>query len=263
MCGIVGTIGYDTDRYVKIMNNFQIHRGPDDEGIYFDRDNNVCIGMRRLSIMDLQNGHQPMHNEDETVFVVFNGEIFNANALRKELVADGHYFYTENSDTEVLVHLYEKYGINMLQQLNGMFAFIIWDENKKNVFAARDYAGNKPLYYAQVDQKLIFASELKCITETCLIDETLNMSSVSQYLSLQFIPAPNTIFNEINKLPAASYLLYDLNTSQIKMNKFWYPTFKELDFAEREINDYIRSEFETAVNRWRIRDVPVATTHTH
>ncbi len=258
MCGIVGTIGYNTDEYVKVMNRCQLHRGPDEGDTYFDVYNQVCIGMRRLSIVDLQSGHQPMTNEDGTVYVVFNGEIFYAPVLRKELVASGHQFYTKNSDTEVLVHLYEQYGVRMLSKLNGMFAFIILDQKEKKVFAARDYAGMKPLYYAIQGDKLIFSSELKCILETGLIEETLNMNSVYHYLSLQFIPAPDTIFNEINKLPAAGYLLFDLETKGVTTRKYWHPNFST-EFSEKtDWQDYILENFQSAVDRWSISDVPIA-----
>lgn len=259
MCGIVGTIGYATDQYVEIMNQCQIHRGPDEGGIFFDNVNNVCIGMRRLSIIDLQNGHQPMTNEDGSVHIVFNGEIFNAGDLRKELEGFGHKFYTKNSDTEVLIHLYEQYGIEMLDRLNGMFAFLILDQREKKVLAARDYAGMKPLYYAIQDDKILFSSEMKSILETGLIDETLNMESVYRFLSLQFIPAPATIFNEVNKLPAAGYLLYDLKTKEIKKGKYWYPTFKNNVDKEKDIKECISEHFEKAVNRWKISDVPIAS----
>lgn len=259
MCGIVGTIGYDTDKYVNFMNECQLHRGPDEGGSYFDTENNVCIGMRRLSIIDLQSGHQPMTNEDGSVHIVFNGEIFNAESLRKELIRFGHRFYTRNSDTEVLVHMYEQYGTEMLSRLNGMFAFLILDQREKKVFAARDYAGMKPLYYAVQGDKLIFSSELKCILETGLIDETLNMNSVYRFLSLQFISAPDTIFQEVNKLPAASYLLYDLTNRQITMRKYWYPSFEPMDIRGRDLKEYIREHFQNAVNRWKISDVPIAS----
>ena len=259
MCGIVGTIGFNTDKYVKIMNDCQIHRGPDDVGSYFDAQSQVCIGMRRLSIMDLQNGHQPMHNEDNTVYIVFNGEIFNAEELKEELIASGHVFYTKNSDTEVLIHLYEQYGTTMLNQLNGMFAFIIWDQKQKKIFAARDYAGNKPLYYARIENKFLFSSELKCINKTCLINETINMDSVSQYLSLQFVQSPNTIFNEINKLPAATYFLYDLFSEQLTIQKYWTPSFERIENRQVNLKTCIRNGFSDAVNRWKISDVPVAS----
>lgn len=259
MCGIVGTIGYATDQYVKIMNQCQIHRGPDEGGIFFDDVNNVCIGMRRLSIIDLQSGHQPMTNEDGSVHIVFNGEIFNAGDLRKELEGFGHKFYTKNSDTEVLVHLYEQYGIEMLDRLNGMFAFLILDQRKEKVLAARDYAGMKPLYYAIQNDKILFSSEMKTILETDLIDETLNMESVYRFLSLQFIPSPATIFNEVNKLPAAGYLLYDLKTKEINKGKYWHPTFKNNDNKAKDIKECISEHFEKAVNRWKISDVPIAS----
>ena len=260
MCGIAGTIGYDSEKYVDEMNQSQFHRGPDDGGVFFDKGSNICIGMRRLSIIDLANGHQPMANEDNSIFIVFNGEIFNAISLRKELVSDGHLFRTKNSDTEVLIHMYEKYGTSMLKYLNGMFAFIIWDQNKKCIFASRDYAGIKPLYYAQNGNKFLFASELKSIMETGLVDRNLDMKSVFQYLSLQFIPAPETIYFGVKKLPAASYLTYFIQTNELKVEKYWHlpidiePKILNVDDAKMAI----KYEFEEAVKRWTISDVPVA-----
>lgn len=260
MCGIAGTVGWDTKRYVKIMNAAQIHRGPDDEGVFFDAQNQVCIGMRRLSIVDLASGHQPMQNEDGKIHIVFNGEIFNAPELRRDLVAEGHKFYTRNSDTEVLVHLYEQYGKDMLLKLNGMFAFLIYDENKRQLFAARDHTGIKPLYYARLGDKLLLASELKCILATKLVQETINMASVYQYLSLQFIPAPNTIFNEIKKLEAASFLIYNIDSQSIQVEKYWFPHFsKKEKMRNEDLDILIKEEFKAAVKRWRISDVPVAS----
>lgn len=260
MCGIVGSVGFDTDRYVKIMNNTQIHRGPDDEGIYFDVENQVCIGMRRLSIVDLAAGHQPMMNEDGKIKIVFNGEIFNAPELRKELISLGHVFRSNNSDTEVLIHLYEQYGKDMLSRLNGMFAFLIYDEYKQQMFAARDYAGIKPLYYAILGNRILFSSEMKCILATDLIHETIDMTSVYQYLSLQFIPAPNTIFNEIKKMEAASYLIYDVRDHKVTTEKYWYPSFdKKEELKEINLSGLIKDKFQEAVNRWMISDVPLAS----
>lgn len=260
MCGIAGSIGFQTDQYVKMMNDVQFHRGPDDGGTYYDVNNQVAIGMRRLSIIDLEGGHQPMENEDGRIHIVFNGEIFNAPELRRELIDYGHKFRTNNSDTEVLVHLYEQYGKDMLGRLNGMFAFLIYDENIKQVFAARDYAGMKPLYYAKMNDKLLLASELKCILATKLIQETLNITAVYQYLSLQFIPAPNTIFQEINKLEAASYLLYDVKSRELSVEKYWYPSFEGKSFdAKNSLKEQIRDEFRKSINRWKMSDVPIAS----
>lgn len=260
MCGIAGTIGFQTDKYVKVMNDTQLHRGPDDGGVYFDVNNQVAIGMRRLSIVDLEAGHQPMENEDGRIHIVFNGEIFNAPKLREELISHGHKFRTNNSDTEVLIHMYEQFGKDMLNRLNGMFAFLIYDEKKEQVFAARDYAGMKPLYYARINDKFLLASELKCILATKLIQETLNITAVYQYLSLQFVPAPNTIFHEINKLEAASYLLYDIKSKELHVEKYWYPAFKnELRGTEGYIKERIRDEFKKSINRWKMSDVPIAS----
>src|SRR5581483_3340778 len=167
MCGIIGFINSDrrqpaTKHIAHAMNDAIVHRGPDDEGFYFN--GHVALGMRRLSIIDLAGGHQPISNEDGTVWVVFNGEIYNFQTLRAELLKRGHSFHTQ-SDTEVLVHLYEEYGDDLVQHLNGMFGFALWDERRQRLLLARDRMGEKPLYFTHNQQAFVFASELKALLE--------------------------------------------------------------------------------------------------
>ncbi len=167
MCGIIGFVNQDrhkpaSERIARAMNDAITHRGPDDEGFYFK--NQTALGMRRLSIIDLAGGHQPISNEDGTVWVVFNGEIYNYRELRKGLLARGHTLRT-NSDTETIVHLYEDYGDDLVTHLNGMFGFALWDERRQRLLVARDRMGEKPLYFTQTDEAFIFASELKALVQ--------------------------------------------------------------------------------------------------
>ena len=167
MCGICGIYNFNSDQpvnkeFLQRMTSVLRHRGPDDEGFYIR--NNIGIGVRRLEVIDLETGHQPIHNEDKTIWIVSNGEIYNFKDLRKELEKKGHRFYTK-SDTEVIVHLYEEYGKDCLQKLNGMFAFAIWDSKGEKLLLARDRIGIKPLFYIEHKGNLIFASEIKSILE--------------------------------------------------------------------------------------------------
>src|SRR5499427_7863254 len=165
MCGIAGMVGRDGDGLVQAsdvrrMCNMIVHRGPDSEGVFAE--GRVGLGIRRLSIIDLSTGHQPVHNEDRSVWVVFNGEIYNFKSLRADLERQGHCFYTE-TDTEVIVHLYEQYGEGCVEKMRGMFAFAVWDERRKKLMLARDRLGIKPVFYTVVDGRLAFGSELKAL----------------------------------------------------------------------------------------------------
>ncbi len=157
MCGICGTVGLANQDLLKKMCRIMFRRGPDDEGYFIDK--NIGLGIRRLSIIDLETGHQPIHNEDRSVWIVYNGEIYNFKELKHNLESKGHRFYTE-SDTEVIVHLYEEYGKDCVKYLRGMFAFSIWDEKNQRLMLARDRVGKKPLYYTQIGRGLLFASEI-------------------------------------------------------------------------------------------------------
>lgn len=179
------------------------HRGPDDEGVFIDDD--INLGNRRLSIIDVSGGHQPIHNEDESIWIVFNGEIYNYLFLRAALEQMGHKFYTD-SDTEVIVHLFEEYGAYCVEKLRGMFAFAIWDRNAKELILARDIIGIKPLYYTFFDEKLIFGSEIKSLLQFKEIKRELNLRALHYYLSLQYTPAPLTLFLGIKKLPPGHIL---------------------------------------------------------
>lgn len=227
MCGICGKIYHDFNRSVEepIINDMMdsiVHRGPDDEGKYLNK--NVGLGFRRLSIIDLSLGHQPMTNEDGTVWLVFNGEIYNHQELREILLNKGHIYKTK-TDSETIIHLYEEFGVNCVDHLRGMFAFAIWDNNKKQLFIARDRLGEKPLFYHFDNQKFLFGSEVKTILQEKNIERSINFEAMDCYLSLRFIPAPNTMFNEIKKLPAGHFLL--VKDGKLEIKQYWKPSYIE------------------------------------
>jgi asparagine synthase (glutamine-hydrolysing) len=220
MCGICGAInltGTPLDiEILKRMPQALIHRGPDDEGTYLEKE--IFLGARRLAIIDLEKGHQPLHNEDESVWLVFNGEIYNYKELRQGLEARGHRFYTF-SDTETIVHLYEEYGRDCVEQLNGMFAFAVWDKNKKTLFLARDRLGIKPLYYSHSNKNFVFGSEIKSLLVEPQISRSVDIAALDTYLTCQYILSPDTIFKEIKKLPPGHTLTY--TNGVISISRYW------------------------------------------
>lgn len=269
MCGICGVFDYTTRRTVSrerltAMNDTIRHRGPDDEGYHLAA--GVGLAMRRLSIIDLAGGHQPIGNEEGTVWIVFNGEIYNYAVLREELIRKGHRFTTQ-SDTEVIVHLYEEHGPDCVKYLDGMFAFAIHDLRPSTndnggkppgrVFIARDRLGKKPLYYADVGGALIFGSELKPILADGRVSKELDMEAVGHYLSLLVIPAPHSIFKQIRKLPAGSYLECASDGPRIK--QYWnYLSFVGNETPdEEEAIGTIRKLLFSAVEKRLIAEVPL------
>ncbi len=232
MCGICGVIDYNhnsgTDKSVlENMCRAMLHRGPDDGGVYADGSSpSVGLGHRRLSIIDLSiAGHQPMLNEDETIMLVFNGEIYNYRELKPALEKNGHKFKS-NTDSEILVHLYEEHGIDCVKYLLGMFAFAIWDKNKKHLFLARDRLGKKPLLYSFKNGKFVFASEFRSLLESGVIKKDINKEAIHEYLSLGYIPAPLTIYKDVFKLlPAHTLVLKD---GEISLKQYW-----ELDYGRK------------------------------
>src|SRR3984885_14286429 len=260
MCGICGVYEYassmrvDGQRLAR-MNATIAHRGPDDDG-FFVRER-VGLAMRRLRIIDLAGGKQPITNEDETVTIVFNGEIYNYRELRRELVARGHRFRTQ-SDTEVVVHAYEEFGTGCVERLDGMFAFAIYDERVPGVdrlFLARDPFGKKPLYYADLGQTLIFGSEIKPILEDPRVSRDVDFEALHHYLSLLVIPAPWSIFQSIRKLPAGHWMLVDERGPRIE--RYWRCEAEPADLAESEAVEEIRRLLFRAVEKRLIAEVPL------
>jgi asparagine synthase (glutamine-hydrolysing) len=260
MCGIVGKINFDPERLVspeqiRLMAESVKHRGPDDDGIWVKR--NVGLGHRRLSIIDLSaDGRNPMSNEDATVWIVFNGEIYNFLELRPGLEAAG-YKFKSRTDTEVVLHLYEQYGCDCVKYLRGMFAFAIWDSRLQQLFLTRDRLGVKPLYYAVSPSGLIFGSEIKALLSTGEIDGLTDASSIHQFLLWQCIPSPKTAFQGIKKLPPASVLTWKTEAG-ISVNKYWELNCTQpLTSSRREIAAEVRSLVQEATRIRQIADVPV------
>jgi asparagine synthase (glutamine-hydrolysing) len=233
MCGIGGIVHLDQSNPVdqeelRRICGTMFHRGPDDEGCVIDH--HVGLGMRRLNVIDLVTGRQPISNEDGRIWIVFNGEIYNFRELRKQLEEKGHKFST-SSDTETIVHLYEEHGTNCVKQLNGMFAFAIWDKTKQTLLLARDRLGVKPLYYFVDGQRLIFGSELKAILACDNVPRRIDLEALDSFLTSEYVPSPLSIFQGIRKLPAAHTLV--LSKKKIFIDRYWDLRFtRSLDREE-------------------------------
>jgi len=258
MCGIVGWIqpphkGPVSPPLLRAMNQSLLHRGPDDEGYYIAGP--VGLAMRRLSIIDLEGGHQPISNEDEKVWTVFNGEIYNYLELREELRRKGHRFKT-SSDTEVIVHLYEEEGEGFVRKLRGMFSFALWDEGKHKLLLYRDRVGIKPLHYWFKDGTLLFASEIKALLEYPEVGREISLGALSDYLSFLYVPTPRTIYQEILKLPAGHFLRYV--DGEIQIERYWDFTYREgLEIREEEWVEKFKTALSEAVKLHLVSDVPV------
>lgn len=265
MCGITGFIDLwnmsnargapERAETLDAMCRVIRHRGPDDQGVMLKP--GVVLGMRRLSIIDLAGGHQPISNEDNTVSIVFNGEIYNYRELQKDLQARGHQFRT-NSDTETIVHAYEEFGASCVSQLRGMFAFAIWDERKKEVFIARDRVGKKPLYYSVTRcGTLVFGSELKSLLEHPEVERKINTQALDAYFSLGYVPDPISIFENVEKLPPGHHLTF--TNGRLTVERYWdfsYNTngngHKASDYLEE-----LRALLSEAVKLRLVSDVPL------
>lgn len=233
MCGICGIVGFEDKVLLRRMCDVISHRGPDDSGYYSDK--NIELGSRRLSIIDVKGGHQPIHNEDETIWIVFNGEIYNFLKLKELLEENGHKFYT-NCDTEVIVHAYEDYGEKCVKLLKGMFAFAIWDSKKKKLLLARDRVGKKPLYYASKNSSFLFGSEIKSMLQYEKIERKVDYEALHNFLTFRYVPGPLTMFKNIKKLQPGYILTYQNN--KIRVRKYWDVKFGVINESE---NYYIKN----------------------
>ncbi|HOE09988.1 MAG TPA: asparagine synthase (glutamine-hydrolyzing) [bacterium] len=259
MCGIVGiwnTDGFVDERVITEMCRVIAHRGPDDEGHYLQ--GSFGMGMRRLSIIDLSTGKQPITNEDRSCWIVFNGEIYNYRELREDLLKNGHQFSTR-TDTETILHLYEELGSCCVQELIGMFAFAIWDERNQRLFLARDRMGIKPLYYAQQGTTFLFASEIKSILATGFIPKELNLEAIWNYLTFRYVPQPGTIWKNIRKLPPGHTLTLETGRTDPVPDRYWEIPYPEESMPTDEEDDYreFSELFLDAVKRRLIADVPI------
>lgn len=264
MCGISGLANCGDREVLARMTHVQSHRGPDDSGLWdrrFSDGSYIGLGSRRLAILDLSgDGHMPMCNEDGTVWITYNGEIYNFAELRRELQNKGHQF-SSNTDTEVVLHLYEQEGADCVHRLNGMFAFAICDlrSGQAELFLARDHFGVKPFYYAQRGRKLAFASEVKALLQVPGIDADVDLESLHQYLTFLWVPDPKTMFRGVYKLPAGHCATF--RDGELKIRQYWDLSFPCADArherSEADLADEVRARFRLAVESQMVSDVPI------
>jgi len=257
MCGICGVFSFEPDTIVdksviQRMNNSIRHRGPDDEGYY--QDEQASLAMRRLSIIDLNKGQQPISNEAGNVWVVFNGEIYNFKDVRAELQRRGHAFKTQ-TDTEIIVHAYEEYGDDCIKYFNGMFAIALWDARKHRLFLARDRIGIKPLYYWTDHSKLVFASELKSLILHPDVPRQINLAALDLFLTLEYVPAPHTIYEAVYKLLPGHTLTVD--NRNVKIRQYWDVPYQPVSQTEAECAETLSSLIDEAVRIRLMSDVPL------
>jgi asparagine synthase (glutamine-hydrolysing) len=263
MCGIAGFVESSTTAapfgpeaattLVHRMCDVIRHRGPDDEGVWVD--DGVALGMRRLSIIDLSTGHQPIHNEDRSVWIVFNGEIYNYRELRRELEAVGHRFYT-STDTEVIVHAYEQWGKLAITRLRGMFGLALWNTRTRALLVARDRIGIKPMHYATVNGRLYFGSELKSLLEAPDLPRDLDPDALDHYLSFLYTPRDGSIFKHVRKLPPGHLLTWQ--DGRVTVDKYWeIPADESFTGSEADAVDQLRAVLTDAVRSHLISDVPL------
>lgn len=261
MCGIAGWINLEnnssqnhSEAVLHSMCERMKHRGPDSEGLWLDE--KVALGMRRLSIIDLATGEQPVYSEDKSIVVVMNGELYNFKEVRADLEKRGHKFET-HTDTEILPHLYEEYGEAMLEHINGMFAFALWDKRTEKLLIARDKFGEKPLYYGVFAGKLIFASELKVLLENPAVETEINIDALRQYLSFDYVPAPHSIYKNIYKLPAAHFLTVE--KGEVKTRRYWNLSWNKNGHTPsiEKAAEELRELLSDAVKMRLVADVPL------
>jgi len=256
MCGIAGKVNLDAGvsaSLVEQMCERQAHRGPDARGIHHGK--GISLGIQRLRVIDLETGDQPVYNEDRSVVVVLNGEIYNFRELREDLVRKGHTFATDG-DTEVIAHLYEEHGADLVSHLSGMFAFALWDERRRRLLIARDRVGKKPLFYAEREGRLSFASELAALMADTSIPREVDAAAIDCYLAYGYIQAPRSIWGAVKKLPPAHLLIWEDGRSRIE--RYWRLDYsRKVDGPLPELEEELRRRVGAAVRRRMIADVPL------
>lgn len=259
MCGIAGIHGGDGRDWIEAMNARLVHRGPDDAGLYRDDGAGLALGMRRLSILDLAGGAQPMRSADGRYVLVYNGELFNAPDLRRSLEAAGERFVTDHSDTEILLHLLIREGESCLEKLNGMFAFAFYDSVARTLLCARDRMGIKPFYYTTAGGRFAFASELKALLELPFVPREIDDQALFDYLSLLYVPGEQSILRSVRRLPPGHVLRYSLKNQELEIKRWW-----RLEYApDHKVSaagwtERIADELGQSVLRWTQSDVPIA-----
>ncbi|MGB3940176.1 MAG: asparagine synthase (glutamine-hydrolyzing) [Candidatus Manganitrophaceae bacterium] len=260
MCGILGAVARKgvEEGQLALMRDVMAHRGPDDSALWLSPDRTVGLAHRRLSILDLsQAGRQPMSDRDGKIWIIFNGEIYNFREIREELVRDG-FTFRSHTDTEVLINAYKKWGTDCLQQLNGMFAFGIYDENSRTLFLARDRAGKKPLYYAEGGGRFAFASELKALIKDEKLSRELDLYALNFYFTFGYIPGELCIFKAVRKLAPAHAMTYEIGSGRKRIWRYWEPPVgAEVTPPEDELLEELETLLEDAVRLRMISDVPL------
>lgn len=261
MCGIVGFVGVGNRGDLAVMMEALAHRGPDGDGTHCEEDKGLFLGHRRLAIVDLEGGAQPMWNTDRSIGIIFNGEIYNHRELRRDLEERGYRFHTDHSDTEVLIHGYAEWGDELPIRLNGMFAFCIYDRMRKRLFLARDRFGEKPLHFARQGKLFAFASELTAITRHSHFTTRFKHRSLQKFLAYGFVPAPNSILEDCQKLPGGSALSFNIETGDLCTWRYWQfrlePDQALLERPEQELAEELRGHLFEAVRRRMVADVPL------
>ena len=252
MCGICGMVGFEDKNLLRKMCDIMHHRGFDDSGLFIDK--NIGLGHTRLSIIDLKTGHQPIHNEDGSIVVVCNGEIYNFEELRDQLEKKGHKFYT-SSDTEVIVHLYEEFGEGCIEKLRGMFAFAIWDSKEEKLFLARDRLGIKPLYYTFFNGAFLFGSEIKSILQYEGIKKEVDLNALRDFLTFCYVPAPRTMFKGINKLSQGCFLV--CKNGEVNIKKYWEAKINPTNLSEKYCVEKLRNMLTESVKMRLMSEVPL------
>lgn len=256
MCGFCGFFGTQEEKetILRSMMDTIVHRGPDNEGLYID--DHIALGFRRLSIIGLEDGNQPIHNESGDLTLMFNGEIYNFEVLRDELIALGHVFRT-GTDSEVVLHGYEEYGPDILEKLRGMFAFVIWNHKEKSLFGARDFFGIKPLYYTQINGNFLFGSEIKSFLPHPDFVKELNVDALESYLSFQYSSLPETFFKGVFRLPPAHFFFY--KKGSLEIHRYWEPVFSPEEHSLEEWVDQIDEVMQDSIETHKVSDVEVGS----
>jgi asparagine synthase (glutamine-hydrolysing) len=259
VCGIAGIAGRHDQALLERLADTLEHRGPDGGGIFRDPEADVGLVARRLAILDLAGGNQPMVDEDASLAIVFNGEIYNAPELRAQLEREGCAFRSDHSDTEVVLRLYQRHGPEFLRELNGMFAFAIYDGRRRSLFGARDRFGIKPLYYVRPGGAFAFASELRTLLQLPGAERAIDRDSLFHYLSLRFVPGDRSILEGVRRLPAGHWFRHDVDRRELQVERWWKLDFRpDAAPSREEWRLRLREALRTAAERWTLSDVPIA-----
>lgn len=260
MCGITGFIGKGSREDLRLMTRALTHRGPDDEGFWIDDEHSVYLGHRRLEILDIAGGKQPMWTHDGNLAILFNGEIYNHLELRRELERRGHVFLSDHSDTETLLYGFREWGPAIQQKLNGMWAFAIYDRERRRLFCSRDRFGQKPLYYTLQGECFAFASELRSLQQHHALRTEPNPQAIKKYFAHGYIPAPHALYRHCYKLPGGHCLFFDVDRRELKISRYWEFELAPEEISERDeprLRENLRALIETAVTRRLAADVPL------